>query len=294
MKIAVLGANGQLGQDVVAAFRGAGDAVTALTHQDLEVCSLDSVRRALEAIRPEAVVNTVAFHHVEKCEADPATALAVNRDGARHVAEVTESLGAKLLHISTDYVFDGAQRTPYTEEDVPRPLNAYGRTKLAGEQAARESNPRHFILRVSGLYGHHPCRAKGGLNFVEFMLKLSNERDEIRVVDDEFVSPTPTVQVANQLVWLSRTSDYGLYHATAEGGCSWYEFARAVFEFTGAGVRLQRARPGEFPAKVPRPKYSVLENAALKRRSCNLFTHWEAGLKDYLLSREGATAARRS
>jgi dTDP-4-dehydrorhamnose reductase len=291
MKIAVLGANGQLGQDVAAAFQATGDEVVSLTHQELEVSSLDSVQQSLDRIRPDAVVNTAAFHHVEKCEADPATAFAVNGVGARNVAQVTNSLGAMLLHISTDYVFDGRQHRPYTEEDLPLPLNVYGSTKLAGEQFVRSANPRHFVLRASGIYGAHPCRAKGGLSFVELMLKLSRERDEVRVVDDEFVSPTPTTQVADQLVRLSRSSEYGLYHATAEGSCSWYEFARAIFDLTGAKVRLERARPGEFPAKVPRPKYSVLENAALKRKSLNLFRDWKAGLEDYLVSREQVRAA---
>lgn len=291
MKVAVLGANGQLGRDVATAFHVAGDEVISLTHEELEVSSIDSVKHSLDRIRPDAVVNTAAFHHVEKCEADPATAFAVNGMGARNVAQVTHTLGAKLLHISTDYVFDGRQHRPYTEEDLPIPLNVYGSTKLAGEHFVRAANPRHFVLRVSGIYGTYPCRAKGGLSFVELMLKLSREREELRVVDDEFVSPTPTTQIADQLVRLSRSSEYGLYHATAEGSCSWYEFAHAIFELTKAKVRLEPARPGEFPAKVPRPKYSVLENAALKSKSLNVFRHWRTGLEDYLVSREQAKAA---
>lgn len=162
------------------------------------------------------------------------------------------------------------------------PLNVYGNSKLAGEYFVRAENPRHFVVRVSGLYGSHPCRAKGNLNFVETMLKLGRERDELRVVNDEFVTPTPTVEVARQLVALSRTSDYGLYHATAEGECSWYEFAKAIFELSGTRVRLEAARPGEFPAKVARPKYSVLENAELKKKSRNIFQHWKKGLEHYL------------
>lgn len=286
MNVAVLGANGQLGRDVTAAFSAQGNAVTSLTHEQVEVANLDSVRMSLEGIRPNLVVNTAAFHHVEKCEADPALAFAANGLGARNVAQATDSLGATLIHISTDYVFDGAKGKPYTEDDPPNPLNAYGNTKLSGEHFVRTTNPRHFVVRVSAIYGENPCRAKGGLNFVELMLKLSQERPELRVVDDEFVTPTPTTQIARQLVELSRSSHYGLYHATAEGSCSWYEFAAAIFEMTGTKVRLERARPGEFPAKVPRPKYSVLENAALKSRSLNVFTHWKDGLQNYLARRE--------
>jgi dTDP-4-dehydrorhamnose reductase len=145
-------------------------------------------------------------------------------------------------------------------------------------------------VRVSAIYGENPCRAKGGLNFVELMLKLSREREELRVVDDEFVTPTPTLQVAQQLLELGRSQKYGLYHATAEGQCSWYEFAAAIFDMTGTRVRLERARPGEFPAKVPRPKYSVLENQELKRRSMNVFTAWQEGLSRYLAQRQAAVA----
>jgi len=247
---------------------------------------MEAVRSALESVRPDLGVNTAAFHNVEKCEADPERTFAVNAIGARNVAQATSALGSSLIHISTDYVFDGLKGAPYTEDDQPKPLNVYGNSKLSGEHFVRTIHPRHFVIRVSAIYGEYPCRAKAGLNFVELMLKLAHERPELRVVDDEFVTPTPTVQVAQQLVELGKSRNYGLYHATAEGSCSWYEFAAAIFELTGTRVRLERARPGEFPAKVPRPKYSVLENAALKSQSLNVFTHWEQGLKNYLSRRE--------
>ena len=285
MKVAVIGGNGQLGRDVAAAFSAEGYSVTSLTHEDLEISSLESVRTSLGILRPEVVVNTAAFHNVDKCEAEPGLALAINGIGARNLAQVTEETGAKLLHVSTDYVFDGQKGAPYVEEDMPAPLNVYGNTKLSGEFFVRSTNPRHFVVRTSAIYGENPCRAKGGLNFVELMLKLSKERKELRVVDDEFVTPTPTAQIAQQLVALSRSSDYGLYHATAEGSCSWYEFAAAIFDLTKTNIRLEPARPGEFPAKVPRPKYSVLENRALKSKSLNVFRHWKEGLETYLARR---------
>ena len=285
MKVAVIGGNGQLGRDVSSAFSAEGYAVTSLTHEDLEISSLESVRTSLGALRPEVVVNAAAFHNVDKCEAEPGLAFAMNGIGARNLGQVTGELGATLLHISTDYVFDGQKGRPYVEEDLPVPLNVYGNTKLSGEFFVRSTNPRHFVVRTSAIYGENPCRAKGGLNFVELMLKLSKERKELRVVDDEFVTPTPTAQIAQQLVALSRSSDYGLYHATAEGSCSWYEFAAAIFELTKTNIRLEPARPGEFPAKVPRPKYSVLENQALKSRSLNVFSHWKEGLENYLVRR---------
>jgi dTDP-4-dehydrorhamnose reductase len=285
MNVAVIGGNGQLGRDVASAFAAEGHAVTSLTHQDVEVSSLESVRRSLGDLRAEIVVNAAAFHHVEKCEAEPGLAFAVNGIGARNLAQATQETGSTLFHISTDYVFDGLKNAPYTEEDLPAPLNVYGNTKLSGEFFVRATNPRHFVVRTSALYGENPCRAKGGLSFVDLMLKLSKERKELRVVDDEFVSPTPTAQIARQLVVLSRSSDYGLYHATAEGSCSWFEFAAAIFELTKTDIRLEPARPDEFPAKVPRPKYSVLENKALKSKSLNAFTHWKVGLENYLARR---------
>lgn len=290
MKVAVLGATGQLGEDITAAFSSARHEVVPLSHQQVEVASLESVKQVLQDIRPEAVINTAAFHNVEKCEADPALTFAVNGIGARNVAQVSDSLGAKVFYISTDYVFDGRKNAPYLEQDATMPLNVYGNTKVSGEYFTRCSNPRHFVVRVSALYGRNPCRAKSGLNFIETMLKLAKEREELRVVGDEFVTPTPTAQVAQQLVALSETSDYGIYHATAEGSCSWYEFAQTIFEMTGTRVRLERALPGEFPAKVPRPKYSVLENAALKGKSLNVFTHWKEGLENYLQKRESVVA----
>jgi len=285
VKIAVLGSNGQLGSDVCTAFLRNGDQVLGLTHSDIELTSASSVDAVLSSAEPDFIVNTAAMHHVEKCEADPAGAFYANAMGAKHVAEWAQRAGAMVAYLSTDYVFDGKKEAPYLEIDAPAPLNAYGVSKLAGEHFTAAIAAKHFVLRVSAIYGHQPCRAKGGLNFVELMLKLSRERDELRVVDDEFVTPTPTVQIAEQLVALSRSNRYGLYHGTAEGDCSWYEFAREIFRVTGTNVRLEKSRPEDFPAKVPRPKYSVLENQALKAIQLNVFTDWRVGLDGYLRAR---------
>lgn len=286
MRITVIGGNGQLGQDVCAAFSAAKHDVVALTHADVEISSYDSVKDALEHIRPDLVINTAAFHNVDRCETEPTPAFTINALGARNVASVTNSVGAVLLHISTDYVFDGLERRPYVEQDAPAPLNVYGNSKLAGEFFVRSITQRNFLVRVSGIYGQHPCRAKGGLNFVEMMLKLARERGEVRVVDDEIVTPTPTSEIAKQLVLLSGTNEYGIYHASSEGSCSWHEFASAIFELSETSVKLEKAQPGEFPARAKRPKYSVLENKALKDRSLNIFTHWKNGLAQYLKQRQ--------
>ena len=158
----------------------------------------------------------------------------------------------------------------------------YGNSKLAGEYYARTINPKHFVLRTSALYGKHPCRAKGGRNFVDLMLELARTRDRVRVVNDEFVSPTPTIDLARQIVRLSRCDAYGLYHATSEDSCSWYEFAREIFSLAELKSSSKLQRSGEFPAKAPRPHYSVLENRGLKSIGLNLFASWKTGLQQYL------------
>lgn len=282
MRVAVIGANGQLGTDVAAETRRGGDEVVAFTHSQIDVASVESIRDALLAAGPSAIVNTAAMHHVENCERDPLRAYEVNALGARNLAIVARELDAKLIHISTDYVFNGSKAQPYVEEDAALPLNVYGNTKLAGEAFIQAVGEKYFILRTSALYGKNPCRAKGGRNFVELMLKLAKERDEVRVVDDEIVSPTSTAELAKQIALLSRTDCYGLYHATCEGSCSWYEFAKAVFETMDIRVNLKIAGANEFPMKVPRPKYSVLENARLKAEGLNSFEAWQEGLREYL------------
>jgi dTDP-4-dehydrorhamnose reductase len=290
MKVCVIGGNGQLGSDVVQAFQNAGDEVRSLCHTDIELANLDSVSDCLKGASPQVVVNTAAMHHVEQCEQQPEKAFAVNAIGSRNLALVTRDLGAALIHISTDYVFDGEKAAPYVEDDAPVPLNVYGNSKLAGEQFVRTINPKHFVLRVSAIYGNQPCRAKGGRNFVELMLKLGRERGMVRVVDSEFVSPTPTVQIAAQVREMSQCEAYGLYHGTSEGSCSWYEFAREIFCVADVAVDVQIAGPNEFPAKVPRPKYSVLENRNLKRIGLNRFTPWQSGLREYLKERVAVAA----
>ena len=282
MKIAVIGANGQLGMDIVATFQKLGDTTIGLTHADLDIASAASTHEALSSIQPSIIVNTAAMHHVESCEKEPSRAYEVNALGARNLSIVARDLNAKLVHISTDYVFDGSKKQPYVEDDAAAPLNVYGNTKLAGEAFVRALTERYFIVRTSALYGKNPCRAKNGKNFVDLMLKLAGERDEIKVVDDEMVTPTSTQELAKQIYELSRTDSYGLYHATAEGSCSWYEFAKTIFEFANVKVNLKIAAPGEFPAKVPRPKYSVLENHALKKEDLNSLRNWQEGLRDYL------------
>lgn len=282
MKVAVIGANGQLGRDVCASFKLKGDVIFELNHDMIEISDMNSVRLRLQEINPDFIINTAAMHHVERCEKDPQRSFQVNGIGARNLAIVSRDIKAALVHMSTDYVFNGLRRCPYVESDLPSPINVYGNTKLSGEYFIRSITDKYFILRTSGLYGRNPCRAKSAPNFVELMLRLAKERDEVRVVNDEILTPTSTVELAKQIVQLSRTDAYGLFHATAEGSCSWYEFAKEIFSIKNIKVHLRIANPDEFSGKVQRPKYSVLENARLKKHKLNMFNTWQKGLRDYL------------
>lgn len=277
-----MGATGQLGSDAVRVFAAHGDTVFALGHGDVDIAVLDSVAAKMADLKPDLIVNTAAMHHVEQCEQNPQMAFAVNALGPRNLAMVARTLHARMMHISTDYVFDGARRQPYLETDAPRPLNTYANTKLAGEYYVRSVAESHFVLRTSGLYGKSPCRGKGGLNFVDLMRKLGMERGKVRVVDSEIITPTSTHQLARQMVLLSRSDKFGLFHATAEGSCSWFDFAREIFRISNLVVEVERANPEEFPMKVPRPGYSVLENAALKAAGLNALGPWQEALREYL------------
>lgn len=283
MKIAVIGADGQLGTDICKAVEAAGHELTRLTIAQVDISDKESVEKVLQECKPGLVINTAAFHHVEKCEDEPLTAFRVNALGARNLAVVCNVVDSALLHISTDYVFDGKKRRPYMETDCPMPLNVYANTKLAGEHFVAAIAKKYFIVRVSGIYGKAPCIGKGGMNFVELMQKLSREREEVRVVDNEFLTPTSTVEVARQVVkMIASNAQCGLYHATAEGHCSWYEFAEEIFKITKPKCRFTKAMPGEFAVKVNRPEYSVLENKFLKDQGINVMRHWKDGLREYL------------
>ena len=283
MKVAVIGANGQLGRDVSREFKQQGNEVFELNHYIIEIADCKMVFDQLSTIKPDVVVNTAAMHNVEDCEKNPDYAFAVNSMGAKNLAIASNEFHFVLMHISTDYVFNGAKGEPYTENDCPKPLNVYGMTKFNGECFIENIASRYIILRVSGLYGRNPCRGKDGLNFVQLMLKLAKERDEVRVVNDEILTPTNTADVAKQIYALARCGDlYGLYHATAQGECSWYRFAAEIFKMSDADVKLSIAEPSEFPSKVPRSKYCVLENLSLKNLGLDIMPHWEKALDRYL------------
>lgn len=282
MKWMVIGANGQLGNDLVEVL--SDETVIALTHADVEISDFESVDEIVAHHRPEVVINTAAYHKVEECEKSPGKAFGVNAVGASNVARSCSAYGATLVYISTDYVFDGRKGSPYVESDLPMPLNVYGASKLAGEYVIRYTLERHFIVRTSGLYGAHECRAKRG-NFIDLMLRLARGGDEIRVVNDEVLTPTSTFDLSRQIRSLSQTDHYGLYHVTNNGQCSWYDFARAIFDILEMNVNLVPTTSDEFPRPVKRPAYSALQNKALQDLGLDQMRHWRQALRAYLESR---------
>lgn len=285
MRTLVIGSEGQLGSDVCKAFadtevcragRSSGEVRIDIT-REAEVRKL-----VTQEFRPDIVVNTAAFHNVPQCEQDPTSAYAVNATGAKYVATACQESGARLIHVSTDYVFGNGGKLPYVEGDREAPLSTYGASKLAGEHLVAAECENHCIVRSSGLYGMAPCRAKGGRNFVQLMLHLAAERGEVKVVTDEKVSPTYTVALAHQIRVIAGRAEPGLYHATCQGACSWFEFAQAIFEETGTEVKLVRATQADFPSPVKRPDFSILDNKRLRDQGLDVMPEWREALRAYL------------
>lgn len=283
MKVAVIGANGQLGTDLKEVLFGEHD-VVGLNHADIEITNIDSVKNVLSAIKPAIVLNTAAYHIVPEAEKFPDRAFHINGTGVLNLAKVCQDLNIKWVHYSTDYVFDGKKQKPYTEDDRPNPLNVYANTKLSGEYFALNYSDKSYVVRVSGIYGKVPCRAKGG-NFITTMLKLAKEKPEVRVVNDEFLTPTPTYHIARNTAALIKTDAFGLYHMSCEGEVSWYEFAKVIWETLRLETPLYPASVKDFPLVVKRPFYSVLENRNLSRLGINEMPGWRDALINFLRSK---------
>jgi len=280
MRVAVIGANGQLGSDICEVFSQKHD-VIGLNHEDIEITDIDGCRDVIVSVKPDVVINTAAYHNVIQCEENETLSFQVNGLGALNLAKLAESEEFKLVHFSTDYVFDGRKGAPYIEDDLPNPLNIYATTKLAGEYFVKNYCDRHFVVRVSGIYGQVACRAKGG-NFITTMIKAARERPEVKVVNDEVLTPTPTKEIAKNTFQLVDTEKYGTYHMTCEGSCSWYEFAKVIFETLRLQTPLFSCSVEEFPSPVKRPFYSVLENAGLKSLGINNMSDWREALIEFL------------
>jgi dTDP-4-dehydrorhamnose reductase len=268
-----------LGRDVLAAAERAGQDATGLTRADLDVTDAAAVERAVEAARPDVVVNCAAYTDVDGAEAGERAATAVNGAGAGNVAVAAAALGAAVVQPSTDYVFDGEKHTPYVESDRTGPQSAYGRSKLAGEQAVVGANERHFVVRTSWLFG------VAGRNFVDTMLGLARDRDELKVVHDQVGCPTYTGHLADALVELAATDSYGVHHLAAGGACSWFEFATEIFRQAGVDAHAVPCTTAEFPRPAPRPRCSVLRS---ERPDAIRLPDWHEGLASYLAERSVA------
>lgn len=279
MKIAVIGADGQLGSDLVKTL--AKDEVRPLFFPGFDVTDPQKMRKIFEEIKPEAVINTAAFHRVDECEDQPEESFRVNALAVRDLAGLARELGFVLVHFSTDYVFDGRKGSPYTEEDPPNPLNVYAVSKLAGEFFVRSLLDRYFLIRTCGLFGEASSREKG-YNFVDRMIALDREGKTLRVVDDQWVTPTATAELAERVGELIRSHHYGLYHLTSEGECTWFRFAEEVFALLGRKARLEPVDSKTFGAKARRPLYSVLENKKAKEIGLKDFSPWNIALGTYL------------
>jgi len=265
-----------LGRDVVLAAGNAGHDVVGFGHTELDVAHADALAAKFELERPDVVINCAAWTDVDGAEEAEDAAMAVNGRGAGNVAAAAAELGASVLYVSTDYVFDGAKGAPYVETDQPAPLSAYGRTKLAGEEATAAANKRHFVVRSSWLFGI------GGSNFVETMLRLAADHGEVLVVRDQVGSPTYTWHLAYGVVRLIEGIEYGIHHMAAAGSCSWYDFAREIFEQAEVECRVLSATSEMLGRPAPRPTYSAL---ATQREHAIVLPAWRDGLAAYLSQR---------
>jgi dTDP-4-dehydrorhamnose reductase len=278
MKILITGAAGQLGQALVPEIVRRGWEAVATDLGELDITDARAVRQQLEEQRPQVVINAAAATRVDDLEKDPDLALRVNSLGPRHLAVACRRLGLKLVHLSTDYVFDGAKATPYVEWDPPRPLSVYGLSKLLGEEAVRQQCADHFIVRTAWLYG------LPGPNFVTAILARARQlapAGELQVVADQHGTPTSTLALAPQLLALAETCAFGTYHGTCQGQTTWYDFARLILAKAGLAVQVRPCATAEYPRPAPRPVNSVLENRLLQLAGLDLMPSWEGAFSQF-------------
>lgn len=276
MKVLVTGAGGMLGRDVVLAAGNAGHDVVGFGHTELDVSDAAALAARFELERPDVVINCAAWTDVDGAEEAEAEATAVNGAAAGHVAAAAAEVGASVVYVSSDYVFDGSKGAPYVETDQTAPLSAYGRGKLAGEEATAAANKRHFVVRSSWLFGI------GGSNFVETMLRLASTQNEVLVVRDQIGSPTYTWHLAYGIVRLIEGVEFGIHHMAAGGSCSWYDFAREIFEQAKVECLVLSATTDMLGRPAPRPPFSALES---RREHAIELPPWRDGLSAYLSQR---------
>jgi len=284
-RVMITGVNGLLGIALCRVFQN--NEVIPLTHADIEITNLDSVKQVLNNYQPGVVLNAAAFTNVDDCEADKDKAFQVNAIGARNLAVACQESETKLVHFSTNYVFGGEPESlsiPFTEFDTPVPVNIYGKSKLAGEELVQQFCLKHFMVRTSGLFGIAGTSGKG-INFLDTMIRLSQERDELNVVNDQFLSFTYNADLAEKIAELIKTEYYGVFHITNKGSCSWYEFAREILSLYGSKTPVTPITSDEYPQKAKRPNFSVLDNYHLRLLKIDELRPWQEALKDYLANK---------
>ncbi|MCH5258493.1 MAG: dTDP-4-dehydrorhamnose reductase [Lachnospiraceae bacterium] len=275
-KVIVTGANGQLGRAINQQYADSTEYELINTDVgELDITSIDRVMEFARDIKPCAIINCAAYTAVEKCEQEEDLAFRINAVGARNLSIAASETGARLVHVSTDYVFDGNGSRPYRETDPTGPQGAYGRTKLAGENFVKEFSDRHYIVRTAWLYGD-------GKNFVKTMLRLSETNDKVRVVCDQVGSPTSAMELAKAIAYLLPTENYGLFHGTCEGNCSWAQFTEEIFRLAGKDTVVEAITSEEYGAAVKRPAYSILENYMFKMTTDYMFADWHDAIAEYL------------
>lgn len=276
MKIFVTGCNGQLGRAINKQYEGDSNVTFVNTDvADLDITKVDDVIQAVKEAKPDVIVNCAAHTAVDACETDWDNAYKINAIGPRNLSLAANEVKAKLVHVSTDYVFDGNATKPYTEFDATNPQGAYGKTKLAGEEFVKAFADRYFIVRTAWLYGD-------GKNFVKTMLRLAESHPEVKVVEDQVGSPTSTKELAAAIAHLIPTDNYGLFHGTCEGVCSWADFTEEIYRLKGLSTKVNHITAAEFGAAAPRPAYSVLENYMLKLTTDYKFADWHDAIAEYL------------
>lgn len=274
MKILVVGSNGQLGKEITRQFQSKYE-LLQYDIPSLDITNYQAVESVISYTNPAMVINAAAYTNVEKAEEDEDTAFRVNALGAQNLALACQKSQAKLVHISTDYVFDGTATIPYEEFDSLNPLSVYGKSKLWGEKLVEQVGGEYFILRTSWLYGD-------GHNFVRTMLKLAEQRDHLKVVADQYGTPTYTKDLVWVIERLIKTEFYGLYNASNQGSCSWQEFACKIFALAGKSVQVDPVTTSEYPTKAKRPLYSVMDNKMLRLRGLDVMRPWDEALQDYM------------
>jgi len=281
MRVAVIGSNGQLGTDLMKALQDGHDAI-GFTHENLEVSDYNSCLK-LKEHHPDVIINTAAFHKTDQCEDDLVKTFSVNAIGARNVAMISKEIGAITVLISTDYVFDGDKREPYTEDDATNPINSYGISKLAGELYTRQ-NPRHYIVRVASLFGKAGASGKGG-NFVETMMTKAKNKETVNVINDMWMSPTYTKDAAFIIVQILELKlPFGTYHATNQGYCTWFQFAEEIFKMQGLTPDMRPIVTGQLVTKAKRPQFSALRSLKLPIHGI-ITREWKEALSAYLTER---------